>query len=160
MNEEMRITRALEWITLLLEQRQIPYKVSGGLAARVHGATRPLADIDIDMPDSRLLELEEICSDFITRPLGAYEDESWRIKLLTLSYHGQEIDLVGAGGEIFNVQQGCWEGRRCNLDERLLVDLYGTRTWVDTRENLLRYKQVLGRPVDVKDCNEMLAATF
>lgn len=84
-----------------------------------------------------------------------YEDESWRIQLLTLNYYGQEIDLAGARGEIFNVQQGCWEDRRCNLDERLFVDVYGIRTWVDTKENLLRYKWALGRSVDIQDCREM-----
>lgn len=50
----MRDTKAaLAWITGILKSSQVPFQISGGLAANVYGATRELADIDIDLPDEK-----------------------------------------------------------------------------------------------------------
>lgn len=42
---------ALVGIVSLLRKQEIPFVITGGLAAPVYGSKRPLVDIDIDIPE-------------------------------------------------------------------------------------------------------------
>ena len=89
--EDLKI--ALVWITQILKSRQIPYQITGGLAARAYGAERPINDIDIEIPDNRIDDiLPEIRQYIIEGPLH-FNDGVWELNLITLRYKGQFIDL-------------------------------------------------------------------
>ena len=49
--------KAFHWITDILEKYNISYKISGGFAARLYGADRELADIDIEVADADILKI-------------------------------------------------------------------------------------------------------
>ena len=60
-----RVKAALIWITGILNSHHVPFQISRGLAARVYGATRPVADIDIDIPEEAFDLLKEDVAKFI-----------------------------------------------------------------------------------------------
>jgi hypothetical protein len=49
--ESKKATDALRWVIDILNKHHIIYQVTGGLAAKIYGAKRALADIDLDLPD-------------------------------------------------------------------------------------------------------------
>ena len=62
-DEAKKVGAALAWIVEILERHGVPYQVVGGLAARAHGAERPIVDIDLYVPfDLADAALEEIRS--------------------------------------------------------------------------------------------------
>lgn len=49
-----QIHAALDWLIPILTHSRAPFQITGGLAAHLYGATRPINDIDIDIPVSFL----------------------------------------------------------------------------------------------------------
>ncbi len=45
-----KVDAALGWILRVFKKHGVPYQVCGGFAAHLYGATRPINDIDIDIP--------------------------------------------------------------------------------------------------------------
>ena len=90
-----RIENALRWIVLLLQKDRVPFQIAGGLAAHLYGAKRPVNDIDIDVPDSAFDQLLPEVREYIVFGPDRYKDSTWDVHLMTLDYHGREIDLTG-----------------------------------------------------------------
>ena len=65
--------------------------ISGGFAARLYGATRDLADIDIDIPEDRFAELIPQVKEYIKLGPARYKDDNWDLFLMTL-YSLMRID--------------------------------------------------------------------
>ena len=149
---------ALIWITDILKKHNIPFQISGGLAANIYGATRPLADIDIDMPEDKFALLHEEVKKFIIFGPEQYKSEKWDLLLMTLNYQGQEIDLGGAyQTNIFNEATGQWQSITEDLSKAVIHDVMGIKAPVIPRETLLAYKKVLSREVDLIDVAEISA---
>ena len=84
---------ALIWITGILEEKNIPFQISGGLAAKIYGSPRPLNDIDIDIPRDGFAKILSAVEAYIVFGPADYENGKWDLYLMTLDYHGQEIDI-------------------------------------------------------------------
>jgi len=156
----MRNTKAaLIWITDLLKKHHIPFQITGGLAAKVYGATRPLADIDIDIPEDKFSLIENEVKEFIIFGPENFKSEKWDLLLMTLNYQGQEIDLSGAyHSKIFNDSTGQWVNLTEDFSKVELRKIFGLQFPVISRDELLRYKKVLARDVDLIDINEVTSS--
>jgi len=93
---EQKVIEALRWIIGILDARKIPYQLSGGFAARLYGSPRELHDIDIDVPEKHFPDILPEISEYITFGPARFQDGKWDCELITLNYHGQDIDLSGA----------------------------------------------------------------
>src|SRR5678815_3654346 len=89
-----RIADALRWLLPLLDRLGARYHVTGGFAAHLYGARRPVNDIDIDLPRAAIDRLAPDVAEYITFGPARYRDSTWDIYLLTLRYNGQDIDLT------------------------------------------------------------------
>jgi hypothetical protein len=156
----MRDTQsAFIWIVGILKDLNIPFQISGGLAARVYGATRDLQDIDIEIPESCFEIITEKVRDFITFGPAIWQDDHWDCLLVTLNYCGQEIDLSGAyKSKIFNAEKRKWQDLLTDYSRASPQSIFNTSVPVISKEDLTKYKKILSRPVDVLDIQELTKA--
>lgn len=147
---------ALIWITDILKKHQIPFQITGGLAAIAYGGTRPLQDIDIDIPEDKFDLVKGEVAEFITYGPEKYKSNKWDLLLMTLNYDGQEIDLGGAyQTKIFNEKTGHWEKLAENLSKAEIKTVYELQLPVIPKDSLLSYKKVLSREEDKIDVSEI-----
>ena len=148
--------KALTWITEILKKHQISFQITGGLAAIAYGATRELDDIDIDIPDGKFDLIIEDVKSFITYGPARFKSDKWDLLLMTLNYHGQEIDLSGANSTyIFNDNNQEWIKLSDDLTKISMQNIYGLVLPVISYVDLVNYKKILARNVDIIDINQM-----
>lgn len=147
---------ALLWITTILTNHAVPFQISGGLAVRAYGGMRALADIDIDIAEKDFsLILEEVKPYIIFGP-AHYKSDKWDLYLMTLNYQGQEIDISGAFTvKIFNSHSQTWEPIISNLANATHQTVLDLVLPIIPRDELIAYKTILGRDVDLLDIAEL-----
>ncbi|EKD71299.1 MAG: hypothetical protein ACD_46C00220G0003 [uncultured bacterium] len=143
---------ALIWITNILQRYSIPFQIAGGLAVRAYGSTRELMDIDIDISENDFEKIINEVKPFIIFGPAQFKDDKWDLFLLTLNYMGQEIDLSGAyTTKIYNNNTHVWEKITTNLAKVNYINIEGLILPVIPRDELILYKKILARPVDLLD---------
>ena len=143
---------AFIWIISILKKRKIPFQISGGMAARVWGAKRELADIDINVDLENFDEILPEVKKFVIFGPGKYKDKNWDLYEMTLRYRGQEIDICRASDQkIFNKNTKKWESLRIDFSTSRNKQVFGLPVSVMPKDELIDYKIKLRRPVDLKD---------
>lgn len=146
----------LIWITDILKKYQIPFQITGGLAPIVYGANRPLADIDIDIPDDQFHHIINDVKPYIIFGPARFKSEKWDLMLMTLNYQGQEIDLSGADSAyVLNAQIGAWIKLNENLTTAPVKKVFDLDFPIIPIKNLIYYKKILAREVDLIDINQI-----
>jgi hypothetical protein len=130
--------KALIWITNILKNHAISFQITGGLAARVYGSTRELIDIDIDIPENDFEKIKEEVKPFIIFGPSHFKSENWDLFLMTLNYHGQEIDLSGAENtKIYDNKNKAWVEILTDFSKVRYMDIEGLTLPVIEREALM-----------------------
>jgi hypothetical protein len=147
---------ALAWITNELTNRGIPFAITGGLASNAYGGSRPLNDIDIDVPDAALPILARELSAHRTFGPERSISECFDCQLLGLSYLGQEIELSGAESLlILDRNSNRWIPWPTDLHKVELRTVLGLSAPVMERSVLVAYKKLAGRETDLIDVSEL-----
>lgn len=144
---------AFYWITELLDNHKIPYRLSGGFAAKLYGANRELADIDLDIDEFLLNDsfMKQISPYIIFGP-EQYTDDSWDLFLITLEYMGQEIDLAGTHNtKIYDVNTKSWTFLITDFNDNETLKVFEKEIKVIKKDELIAYKSKLSREVDIFD---------
>ena len=146
---EKNTEEAFKWIVGLLNKYSIPFQIAGGFAARLYGSERELADIDIGISDNRFDELYPDVKEYITFGPAQYLDDEWDVKLMTLNYKGQEIDMAGEDTiKLFDKKTKNWISASCDFSKSENKEVYGLTVPVIPKEALIAYKKKLMRAVD------------
>lgn len=153
MKSIMRRTKeAFIWIVGLLRKYEIPFIISGGFAANIYGSNRPLADIDIEIPDEKIFEIENDVKKFIIYGPKRYKDKEFDLLLMTLKYKGQKIDLCGINSQrLFNKNTMKWNSEQIDLSKATKKKVYNLVVPVIPLKDLIRYKKKIPRDVDIQD---------
>ncbi len=147
---------ALIWITDILQKQEISFQITGGLAARAYGSERELVDIDIDVPEDSFVKIRDEVSPYIIFGPAQYKSKLWDLFLMTLNYNGQEIDLGGAyKTKIYNMTDKVWIALSVDLSKSNHVSIYGVNLPVISRDELIAYKKILARRVDLLDLESL-----
>ena len=147
---------AFRWITKILQEHKIPFQIGGGFAAKMYGATRELADIDIDIPEDRFSELLPEVKKYIKFGPEQYRDDNWDLLLLMLSYEGQDIDISGAyEARVFDQNQHQWINSKDDFSTAARMTVYGVEVLIMNKDTLIEHKSRLGRDVDKIDIAQM-----
>ncbi len=157
MNRNTKV--AFKWIVSILKDNKIPFEISGGLAARLYGSKRPLYDIDIDLPDKYFPQLQSLVKKYIVFGPERYHDENFDLLLMTLKYHGQEIDISDSEtDQLYNSKTNKWESCNTDIKDFNSFEVFGIKVPVIKKESLIVYKQKVGRPIDQEDIKKIIKA--
>ena len=150
---------ALRWITGFFHEQSVHYLITGGLATLAYGGRRPLADIDIYVPAEHYFPTLQFARDYIDQSSHHYQDEHWNLELAELNYQGQSIEVCRAENiQIFNQQTQQWQIQAVDFDRHEIINLLGSSVRVMHPEDLIHYKLMLQRPVDLDDFAAMQTA--
>ncbi len=153
----MRKTKeAFRWIIKILEENKIPYRVSGGFAARIYGSKRPLFDIDIEIPDSKFKKILPKIKNYIVHGPKKFKDKTMNVFGLSMMFKSQQIDLSGTEKEIlFDIRSKKWVKSKIDLSKITRKKVYGKIVNVIRKKDLIEYKNKIRRPIDIEDIRQM-----
>lgn len=153
MPSERNKRRALRRIVSVLRKRNVPFHITGGLAASVYGSPRRWNDIDILIRPAALQRiLPDIKKCLVFGP-ARYRDRHFDSFMAALKMYGTKID-IGMWCRIRNHRTGKWyltPGPTAFSYQRI----FGLRVKVEAKWKLMRVKQILGRKKDLADCAAM-----
>lgn len=143
---------AAQWIVGLLRERNIPFLVCGGLAAKGYGSERDLNDIDLFVPGEYFSQVVQAGREYISKPATHYREEGWDLTYVQFKYEGVKVEVGNADGpRIFDISSQAWIPLNVDFSRYETVRLLGLELPLMLREDLLRYKSALSRPVDIED---------
>lgn len=134
------------------QNRKIPYQITGGLAGNLYGSAWKLHDIDLETHLEHLPEIEEAFYDHIASPTKIYQDEEFSIWLLQLNFNGVMVD-INAVEDFFLAGTNKIE---TNLDDAVEMNFFGRKVKVQPLKDLIAYKKILKREVDVRDLSQLV----
>ncbi|HET7037739.1 MAG TPA: hypothetical protein VFI42_18835 [Thermomicrobiaceae bacterium] len=154
---EQRIAAALAWIVSALERHQVPHQLVGGLAARAHGATRELVDIDFYAPLDKATTLLDEIRPYITWGPRHHRSSSWDLVFVKIDYNGQRIEIgdTSSRPKFFSRRDGCWLDQRIDYDRATAIPILGVVVPVMPKDELIDYKSALQRDVDWIDIEQL-----
>ena len=144
------IAQALTWLIQQLDDR--PYSICGGLAAIAYGSQRELNDIDLFVPEADFARLVNELQPYVSKQAQRYQGEGWDLEYVQLIYAGIKIEIGNPKDAfILNASLNEWQPLNINFSSQSEVVLYGSKLSIMKREDLIDYKSVLQREVDIED---------
>jgi hypothetical protein len=150
--------RALRRLVGLLDEARARYQFTGGFAGNLHGSRWPLHDLDLDVGRADLPRVAELLRPWTTWPLGLYVDDEFELQLLRGEIEGVPVDVSQVEEAYARVG-----GRRVplgtTLANRRRVPVLDVEVWVQPLEELIAYKELLGRSADLADLRRLQSSS-
>jgi hypothetical protein len=150
------VASTLGELLAVLERLGVPFQAVGGLAARAHGATRALVDLDFYVPDEHLPSIAEALSHRVVRPPARHRDAHWDLIFMALTWGGWRIEVAGAdSARVWSRTEGSWMPAGIDFAASQVREVGGVQVPVMPLDQLIAYKRGLDRPVDRLDVLEL-----
>lgn len=143
---------AAHWIVTLLRDRDIPFLICGGLAAKGYGSERDLNDIDLFVPGEYFSSVVQAGQEFVSKAAAHRQEEGWDITYVQFKYEGIKVEVGSAhGAKIFDSSNETWVPLNIDFSRYTTVPLLGLELPLMLQDDLVKYKSALSRPVDIED---------
>ncbi len=147
---------ALNWIIDFLEQSDIPYVVCGGLAAQAYGASRQLNDIDLYVPSDKLDAVVKHGAPYVTYGPEHHVGAQWDLTYVKFDYHGQDVEVGSDKNcKILDHRSSKWVTKNISFENYERKEIYGVAVRVMAKNDLVAYKKLLNREVDIDDVTQI-----
>lgn len=151
---------AVQWIVGLLQERNIPFLIVGGLAAKGYGSERDLNDIDLFVPGEHFPSVVQAGQAFVSKAAAHRREEGWDLTYVQFKYEGVKVEVGSADGpRILDAANQAWIPLEIDVSRQETVQLLGMALPLMLKEDLIRYKAALSRPVDIEDIRAMREGT-
>ena len=152
----LKVVNALKWLKSVLNRHQVPFQIVGGLAARIYGGTRPVADIDLYIPHEKVSLILPDVEPFIKKPFKHDVEEAWDLEYFQLIYADQKIEIaLSPGTKIYNKFTGSWVEITTDFSTSIMGFYEGIELPIIPPKELIDYKSILAREVDLIDIEEV-----
>ncbi|CAH1045026.1 hypothetical protein [Halomonas sp. TD01] len=143
---------AAQWIVGLLRERSIPFLICGGLAAKGYGSERDLNDIDLFVPGEHFASVVQAGQELVSKTAAHRQEEGWDLTYVQFKYEGVKVEVGSADGpQIFDASNETWVPLNIDFSRYVIVHLLGLELPFMLKDDLVRYKSALARPVDIED---------
>lgn len=143
---------AAQWIVGLLRDRSIPFLICGGLAAKGYGSERELNDIDLFVPGEHFSSVVQAGQEFISKAAAHRQEEGWDLTYVQFKYAGIKVEVGSADSpHIFDAGTETWVPLDIDFARYATVHLLGLELPLMLKDDLIEYKTVLSRRVDIED---------
>lgn len=149
--------KVLEYIVSTLQSANVPFQATGGLAAILHGATRPLYDIDIDIRKQDVEKVRALFAEYIVEDWNndlEGEDDLFDIWMMKLEIDGVPIDISQIEDTRVRTKGGPWTPLLASFNPEEIL-FQGLCIPTQSKESLIAYKKLLGRDTDLVDIEQL-----
>ena len=149
----------LRFLVQTLNEEDIVFQVSGGLAAIAHGGTRPLYDIDLEIHKKDVEKVRTLFREYITEDWNNDldgPDDQFDIWMMKLEIRGVPIDINQVEEVYLISRTGERTLQPSGMDTEPKV-LEGVTLPVLKKEALIAYKKILARDTDLIDVEQLSA---
>ena len=146
---------ALKTVVNTFKANNIPFQISGGLAAILYGVKRPLYDIDVEVYKKDMPQTITLFQKDISEAFHHIQDAHFDLWLLTLKINGVSVDISQAD----ECYVGDGQGEKIRVDSDLSkahwINFEGLEVPVVSPSELIAYKTILARDTDLIDMKQM-----
>jgi hypothetical protein len=142
--------QALKLIIPIFEQHDITYRITGGLAGNLYGSQWELHDIDIEVAQKDIELVAELFQEYMAIDLMRLVDDEFDLLMMTLVIYGVDIEINQAE-EAFIYHNDTLIQLDDNLSIFNIITFEGLKLKVKPLEQIIQYKELLGRHQDVID---------
>ena len=143
---------AAQWIVRLLRDRDIPFLICGGLAAKGYGSERDLNDIDLFVPGEHFSSVVQAGQEFVSKAAAHRQEEGWDLTYVQFKYEDIKVEVGNADGpQIFDAGRETWVPLKIDFSRYVTMHLLGLELPLMLMDDLVQYKSALSRPVGIED---------
>ncbi|MEI6731402.1 MAG: hypothetical protein WCK90_01845 [archaeon] len=152
-----KFEEALKWIVGILREKKIDFQIAGSVAAKIYGSNRKITDVDILIREEDFDRLLPSVKQYVVKGPLQSESEMLDCLFMKLVYKGATIKFGGSERtKIFDKKANRLVNFEVNLSRYVNKTIFGIVLPLMPRDELLKYKENLGRKVDKTDIDNLI----